>query len=248
MRDIFAQLLFLLTLIDPPMLQTTMRVAPENLMRKGGFWVREKEFENFCEGDAAFEYAYIRASRMNFIFLITIVLLALVVWRLNGRKEIVVGLNDLGVPYHLKRVNNTLPGADQAELFLREFVALTESYNAETWRGNLNLAADMMTKEYAAVYKGEMEKRGYEGYLAQNDVTQTAVIRDLKFVGSTQKKGDLYYRVQALVERTRVAGGIPSSETLEFIIDMKRIPLNPSVRYGLYGLEIAGCQKKPVPR
>ena len=197
------------------------------------------------ERDAAYENAYIRSSRLNLLFLVAVVIMGLVIWKQSGKKMLVVGLNELGVPYHLQKTEKSLPGPEQAELFIREFISLVDSYDSDSWRKNLELATQMMTSNFASVYEDEIERSGYEKYVKRNNVTQTAVVKDLHFVGQKTVKGNTYYRVQALVERTRIADNVPSTELMEFIIDLQRVPIT-TTRYGLYGLKVSGMQKKPA--
>ena len=204
-----------------------------------------KKASRIYERDAAYENAYIRSSRINLFLIITITLMSIVIWKQSGNKPLIVGLNEIGVPYHLQQSNKTVPGPEQTELFIREFISLVDSFSGDSWKNNQELAMSMMTNDFMEVYKKELQRSNYGIYVEENDVTQTATVKGMRLVESKRVKGENFFRASILVSRTRIAKGIPSSETMEFALDLKQVPITTS-RYGLYGLKVAGMQRKPV--
>lgn len=192
---------------------------------------------------AALESSARRATRLNYLLVLAVLVLSLVVWYQSGKGLIVVGINDVGVPAHLKQVEGPYPTGKQAELFVKEFVTLLDSYTPETFRNNWNKAKTMMTPDLASIFSREIEEGKLADYVVQNNVVQVCNVLKMEVVGAQTRGNRRLYRLSVLVQRDRVMGQTAQSEKVEYLIDLLAVEVTPENPYGYL---VDRFSRKPV--
>lgn len=175
------------------------------------------------------------------ILLITNIIFGIAYMRLAGKQQVVVGINQDGIPQNVVYKGSNISNLVNHKQFITHFLNLIYDWNKDNYKENIERATDYMNRSLTSNYLDEIDRGGFIEQVQEYEMTSSLTIQQIKDDSLIQYKDGYQITVNAM--KLRITDFIDRSIPVE--IDIAFRPTEVS-KNNIWGLEIFEIKERNI--
>lgn len=175
------------------------------------------------------------------ILLITNIIFGIAYMKLAGKQQVVVGVNNNGIPEEVVYKGSNISNVVNHKQFLTHILNMVYDWNKDNYKSNIEKATPYMSKSLTANYLEEIQRGGFIDQVIEYEMTSSLTIQSINDDSLVKYKDGYKITVNAL--KLRITDFI--DRTIPVEIDIAFRPVEVS-KNNLWGLEIFELKERNI--
>lgn len=175
------------------------------------------------------------------ILLITNITLGVAYMKLSAKQQVVVGINEKGIPQNVVYKGSNISNLVNHKQFLTQFLNLVYDWNKENYKQNIERATNFMNKNLTANYLDEIKRGGFIEQVEEYEMTSSLTIQSINEDSLKQYQDGYIITVNAM--KLRITDFIDRSIPVEIDIAFRPTDITKN---NIWGLEIFEIKERNV--